>query len=73
MSDSNAVINEALKTKKNIDIQILDYCQCFDGIWLDECINDLFEAGIDDDSLALIYEANKKNRGAIQKHLVLLR
>ena len=57
----NAVINEALKTKKNIDIQVLDYRQCFDGMWLNECINDLFEACIDDDSLALIYEANKKN------------
>ena len=57
----NAVINEALKTKKNIDIQILDY-----RMWLDECINDLFEAGIDDDFLALIYEANKKNQVAIK-------
>ena len=38
-------------------------------MWLDKCINDLFEAGIDDDFLALIYEANKKNQGAIKKNI----
>ena len=58
----------SLKTKKNIDIQILDY-----QMWLDECINHLFEAGIDDDFLALIYEANKKNQVAIKLHLVFLK
>ena len=26
----NGVINEALKKKENIDIEILDYRQCFD-------------------------------------------
>ena len=52
--------------KKDIDIQILDYRQCFDGMWLDECVNDLYEAGITDDSLALIYEANKNNQVAIK-------
>ena len=62
----NGIINEAIKNKKDIDIQILDYRQCFDGMWLDECINDLYEAGITDDSLALIYEANKNNQVAVK-------
>ena len=35
-------------------------------MWLDECINDLYEAGINDDTLALIYEANKKNQVAVK-------
>ena len=31
----NGVINETLKSKKKcIDIQILDYRQCFDSMWL---------------------------------------
>ena len=35
-------------------------------LWLEECINDLYDAGIQDDKLALIYEANKKNQVAIK-------
>ena len=62
----NGIINEALNTKgKSIDLLIYDYRQCFDSLWLDECINDLYDAGIDDDKLALIYEANKVNNVAV--------
>ena len=46
--------------KKCIDVEILDYKQCFDSMWMDECINDLWEAGVQDDHLALIYEINSK-------------
>ena len=57
----NGVINEAVNNKKlGIDIEILDYKQCFDSMWMEECINDLWEAGIKDDNLALIYEMNKE-------------
>ena len=63
----NGIINEALNTKgKSIDLLIYDYRQCFDSLWLDECINDLYDAGIDDDKLALIYEANKVNNVAVK-------
>ena len=62
----NGIINEAVKDKsKNIDIQIMDYRQCFDSMWLKECINDLYNAGVTDDALALIYEANKNNKVAV--------
>ena len=57
----NGVINEAVNNKKiGIDIEIMDYKQCFDSMWLEETINDLWEAGIDDDNLALIYQMNKE-------------
>ena len=38
----NGVISDVLsrKTKKPIDIQIFDYRQCFDSLWLEECLND---------------------------------
>ena len=63
----NGIINEAIQTKgKSIDILIYDYRQCFDSLWLDECINDLFDAGIKDDELALIYEANRVNKVAVK-------
>jgi hypothetical protein len=63
----NGIINEALQNKsKSIDIQILDYRQCFDSMWLKECINDLYEAGVTDDALALIFESNKNNQVAVK-------
>ena len=58
----NGIINEALKNKdKPVDIVIVDYKQCFDSLWLDEVVNDLFEAEICDDKLALIYKLNSVN------------
>ena len=58
----NGIIHDVLssKKKKPIDIQIMDYKQCFDSMWLEETMNDLFEAGVTDDNLALLYEANKE-------------
>ena len=45
----------SLKSKKPIDIQIFDYKQCFDTLWLQECMNDLYSAGLNDDKFALLY------------------
>ena len=57
----NSVINDIIQNKKKaIDIEILDYKQCFDSMWMEECINDLWEAGIQDDHLALIFKINEK-------------
>ena len=62
----NGIINETLKNKKScIDIQILDYRQCFDSMWLEESINDLYDSGVRNPNLALIYEANKVNKVAV--------
>ena len=56
----NGIITDILNTKgKAVDIQILDYKQCFDAMWLEETLNDLYEAGVQDDQLAILYEANK--------------
>ena len=44
----------------------MDYKQCFDSLWLDECVNHLFEAGLADDKLALIYELNSVNQVAVK-------
>ena len=64
----NGIIHDVLssKKKKAIDIQIMDYRQCFDSMWLEETMNDLFEAGVNDDNLALIYEANKEVQVAVK-------
>ena len=58
----NGVISDVLSTKHNtpIDIQKFDYRHCFDSLWLKECMNDVYEAGIDNDKFALLYNANLK-------------
>ena len=40
----NGVICDILSNKKitPVDLQIFDYKQCFDGLWLEECMNDMY-------------------------------
>ena len=54
----NGIINESIRMKKEIDIEILDYKQCFDSMWLEETVNDLFETGLKNDNLNMIYKMN---------------
>ena len=64
----NGIINDVLSSNKKtpVDIQIMDYKQCFDSMWLEETMNDLFEAGVTDDNLAILYEANKEVNVAVK-------
>jgi hypothetical protein len=63
----NGIINEALeKNKEPVDLVIVDYKQCFDSLWLEDTMNDLFDAGITDDKLALIYKLNSTNQVAVK-------
>ena len=48
------------------DICVYDVRKCFDKLWMEECINDLFEAGLTNDKLCLIYHSNKTARIAIK-------
>ena len=61
----NGIINEAIRNKKSVDIQILDYRQCFDYMWMEECVNDMYDYGVRNPNLAMIYEANKVNNVAV--------
>ena len=56
----NGVICDILSNKKitPVDLQIFDYKQCFDGLWLEECMNDMYLGGIQDDKFALLYNVN---------------
>ena len=62
----NTVLNEVKETKSAVDISVYDVRKCFDELDLDECVNDLYEAGIKDDKLNMIYEGNINNNMAIQ-------
>ena len=51
-----------------VDIQIYDLEQAFDALWLEDCMNDLYDSlpgGQRDDKLALIYETNVNNLVAV--------
>ena len=56
----NSIITDTLSTKKKkpVDIQIYDYKQCFDSLWLEECLNDMYEGGLKDNKLNLLHNAN---------------
>ena len=53
--------NTRKKNEKPISICIYDCRQCFDSLWQEEIINDLYEAGVKSDKLALLYDINKTN------------
>ena len=52
-------INEAV-SKKEIDIQFYDLAKCFDAMWAEETMNDLYDAGVQDEQFALISLMNEK-------------
>ena len=56
----NGIICDVLSNKRKtpIDIQIFDYKQCFDSLWLQECLSDIYDNGVRDDKLALLYNIN---------------
>ena len=56
----NGIIHDVMKSvkMKPILLQIYDYAQMFDSINLEQAISDIYDAGVKDDCLALIYKAN---------------
>ena len=46
---------------KSVDIEILDYKQCFDSMWLAETVYDLYNGGLTDGDLSILFEANKNH------------
>ena len=63
----NGIINDVLKSrkKKPVMLQIYDYAQMFDSINLEQAISDVYEAGLNDDNLSLLYQANKEIHMAV--------
>ena len=56
----NSIVHEQLKSTKNkpLRLQICDFEQMFDGMDLQESVSDLYDSRLNDDHLAIIYEAN---------------
>ena len=57
-----SVINSVLQNESPpMDLQVYDVKKAFDSLNVEECCNDLYENGINDDKLAMIYEGCKEN------------
>ena len=64
-----AIINSVLKGESGcLDIQIYDLVKAFDVLWLDDCMNDLWDtlpSTARDDKLGLIYQTSRTNMVAV--------
>ena len=58
----NGIIHEVMKSikMKPVVLQQYDYSQMFDSIDLEEALNDVYDAGVDDDNLPLLHQANSE-------------
>ena len=58
----HAIINSFVQGNSEcIDIQIYDLVQAFDSLWLEDCLNDVYDAldkDTKDDKVALLYDIN---------------
>ena len=64
----NGIIHETMKSRQNnsVVLQYYDYSQMFDSIDLREAIQDMFDSGMDDENLALLYQSNKEIAMAVK-------
>ena len=62
----NAVMNDAFKNKKEIDLEIMDIAKCFDKMWYEETGNDIYRAGVTDDKFVLLANSNLKSHVAVK-------
>ena len=65
-NQSNVRSNLRSKSSKSISISMYDNKQCFDSLWQDHIFNDLFEAGMQNDRLCLLWELNQVNKLAVK-------
>ena len=61
----NGEIHEVLSSKHNtpVTIQIYYYKQMFDSMDLEEAISDLYDSGMKDNTLKLLYNSTKNIKG----------
>ena len=53
---------------RDIDIGIYDVDKCFDKLWAQECFNDIYENGFQNEKLNLLYEENVNAKVAVKTH-----
>ena len=54
------IINYALKNGLDVDMDLYDIAKCFDAMWHQETMNDLWDVGVQDDKFALVSQMNTR-------------
>ena len=49
-----------------IDCAVYDVQQCFDSLWAQSCINDLYRAGLKNNKLKVLYSENENAKVALK-------
>ena len=63
----NAILNSQGKENEDpLDLQIYDIEKCFDKLWLHEVINRLYESGLRNDKLPLVFLENNNAQVAVK-------
>ena len=62
-----AICNSVINGKEEpVDVQVFDVMKCFDALWMEECVNDVYKAGFNNDKLPLIFLANQRANIAVK-------
>ena len=62
----NGVINDIYNGKgEDAHISVYDIVKCFDKMWLNEVMNDLYDSNMKSDQLTLLHEMNKISKVSI--------
>ena len=60
------VINNVIQNKEEcVDLTFYDIEKCFDALWTDDVMNDMYEVCEKDDKLALMYQSNRVSHVSI--------
>ena len=63
----NAIMNASKQDPKQaLDVNVYDVKKCYDSLWLEETINDLYETGLRNAKLMLLYKSNLNANIAIK-------
>ena len=68
-----ALIDHLKYMGKQLWLTFYDIEKCFDSLWLEDCINSLWDNSVKDDTLSLIYKLNVKANITIKHRLEILR
>ena len=55
-----AIRNEALRKNISVDLHLMDLLKCFDIMWSQETINDLYHISVKDDRFVLVSKMNEE-------------
>ena len=63
----NAIVNSVTRgSEEPCDLTIYDVKKCFDALWGQECLNDIYDNGITDDRLSLLALENENAKVTIK-------